>query len=65
MNYVNMQEKKKYANFIISQIYVKSIIVTIKHVAKGIKRIADMKIPAKGSYPEKKSAPIWTLSKLP
>ena len=41
-----MQEKRKDADFIIKQIHVKPINVTIKHTIKGIQRIADMETPA-------------------
>ena len=41
-----MLEKRQDADFIIQQIYVKHINVTIKHMKKGIHRIADMQTQA-------------------
>ena len=45
LDIVDMQEKRNDADYIIKQIHVKSIYVTIKHVTKSLQRIADMEAP--------------------
>ena len=42
LNFVDMQGEKECRFFIIKQVHVKSINVTIKHVTVGIQRIEDM-----------------------
>ena len=53
---VDMEEKGKSADFIIQQIHVKPLNVTIKDLTKGIHIIADMEMP--GNF--KKTASTMT-----
>ena len=45
LDIVDMQEKRKDAEYIIRKIHVKPINLAIKHVTKSLQRIADMEAP--------------------
>ena len=45
LDIVDMQEKRNNTDFIIQQIHVKPINVTIKHVTKALQRISDIETP--------------------
>ena len=47
LDIVDMQEKRKDAEYIIRKIHAEPINVAIKHVTKSLQRIADMEAPNK------------------